>query len=367
MFSLTELEFLVSGIRSSPTLAEMPRRSLRDKGIDGPTAAHVVEEVHTPLNVAYVTFTTGSSAFQNIVGVTHPELDDRVEASRRALDICGLRGGQHMLVTYAPLVNVFSQAGLERHGLEWSFLARSHRDALLLALCQRKPDALLGESSFLRAALAQALDLGLREALPENLCLIAAGTPLDPELLPIAQKLGYAVHDLYGCQEFGWLTLDGVPLRDDISLVASPGGTDLREVVVGGLPMGDSFPCSEAGHLCNPEGKLLTYKRRRTHPEYEVVVKATTRGSADLIERTARTILRIKGRVVKVSKDLRLNADETELHLMPSLIPGEDVFDPDAAVVIRGRGATALFERMVEAQFAFQNNAKTDPAWIKRR
>lgn len=365
--SLSELEFLVSCIKSSPALDEMPRRGLLDKGIAGPTAAHVIEEVHTPLNVACLTFTTGSSAFQNIVGVTYQEMDDRAEASRRAFALCGVESGRHMLVTYAPLVNVFGKAALDRLGISWSFLARSHRDALLLALCQRQPDVLLGESSFLRVALTQAVELGLRDALPKTLCLVTAGTPLDLELLPVAQKLGYPVHDLYGCQEFGWLTLDGMPLRDDISLIASPIGQDFREVAVGGLPMGDSFPYSEQGHICNPAGKVLTYKRRRTHPEYEVIVKATTRGSADLIERTARTILRIKGRIVKVSRDLRLNADENELHLVPSFIPGEDAFRPDDVVVIRGQGATTLFDRMVEAQFAFQNNAKTDPTWIKQR
>ena len=26
----------------------------------------------------------------------------------------------------------------------------------------------------------------------------------------------------HGCQEFGWLILDGLPLREDISLVAAP-------------------------------------------------------------------------------------------------------------------------------------------------
>jgi len=367
MFSLSELEFLVSCTQSSPTLGEMPRRSLQDKGIAGPTAAHVIEEVHVPLNVAYLTFTTGSSAFQNIVGVTHQELDDRARASRRALDMCGVQTGQHMLVTYAPLVNVFGQAALVAHGVSWSFLLRSHRDALLLALCQRQPAVLLGESSFLRVTLSQAIELGMQAALPKGLCLITAGTPLDLELLPVAEKLGYVVHDLYGCQEFGWLTLDGVPLRDDITLIASPAGSDFREVAVGGLPMGDSFPWSEAGHICNPAGPVLTYKRRRTHPEYEVIVKATTRGSADLIERTARTILRIKGRVVKVSADLRLNAAENELHLIPSFIPGESAFNAEEVVVIRGSRATVLFDRMVEAQSAFQTSAKTDPTWIKRR
>jgi len=367
MISLDEMEFLVSCVRSSPTLEEMPRRRLQDKGINGPTAAHVIEEVHTPLNLAYLTFTTGSSAFQNIVGVTHEELAGRIAASCRALELCGVRAGQHMLVTYAPLVNVFPRAALIDYKVEWSFLARSHRDALLLALCKQKPDVLLGESSFLRVALGQALELGLREALPKTLCLIAAGTPLDLELLPVAEKLGYPVHDLYGCQEFGWLAVDGVPLRGDMTLIASPIGEEFREVAVGGLPMGDSFPYSEDGHLCNPAGRLQTYKRRRTQPEYEVIVTATTRGSADLIHRTARTILRIKGRNVKVSKYLKLNAAENELLLVPSFIPGEDSFDLKDAVVIHGQPATALFDCMVEAQSAFQTSAKTDPSWIKRR
>ncbi len=68
------LEWLVDAQQGIPTLAEMPRRTLSDKGIAGPTAAHVIEEIHTPLNLALVTFTTGSSAFQNIVGVTQNEL-----------------------------------------------------------------------------------------------------------------------------------------------------------------------------------------------------------------------------------------------------------------------------------------------------
>ena len=274
-----------------------------------------------------------------------------------------------MLVTYAPLVNVFGRAALVEHGIEWSFLARSHRDALLLALCQRKPNVLLGESSFLRVALgpgdgARAAGRPCRKAL----CLITAGTPLDLELLPVAEKLGYAVHDLYGCQEFGWLTLDGVPLRDDISLIASPIGDDFREVAVGGLPMGDSFPYSEQGHICNPAGPVLTYKRRRTHPEYEVIVKATTRGSADLIDRTARTILRIKGRIVKVSKDLRLNADGKRTASGAEFHPRRRQFRSQ-----RRRGdprrappppcSTVWWK----PNSAFQSNAKTDPTWIKRR
>lgn len=367
MLSLDELELLVSCVKSAPTLEEMPTRRLIDKGINGPTAAHVIEEVHTPLNVAYLSFTTGSSAFQNIVGVTYQELGARIAASRKALDWCGIHAGNRMLVTYAPLVNVFCRDALTQHGLEWSFLSRSSRDALLLALCKEKPDVLLGESSFLRVALSHAVELGLQSQLPSQLCIITAGTPLDLELLPVAEQLGYAVHDLYGCQEFGWLTLDGMPLRDDISLVTSPVGADFREVVVGGLPMGDSFPYSEDGHICNPAGRVLTYKRVRTHPEYEVVVKATTRISRELVERAARTILRIKGRIVKVSRDLRLGAPENELHLYPGNIPGESHDREVEPVVLRGATATQLFDCMIEAQSALQGNSKKDPAWIKGR
>lgn len=367
MLPLSELEFLVSSVKSAPLLEEMPTRRLVEKGIDGPTAAHVIEEIHTPLNFAYLSFTTGSSAFQNIVGVTYPELAERIEASRRAMRMCGIGAGQHMLVTYAPLVNVFCSAALKELGIEWSFLARSSRDALLLALCKKKPEVLLGESSFLRVTLSQAIELGLQAELPEKLCIITAGTPLDLDLLPLAQKLGYEVHDLYGCQEFGWLTLDGIPLRDDIRLISSPAGADFREVAVGGLPMGDSFPYSDEGHICNPDGHVLTYKRRRTHPEYEVVVKATTRGSRELIERTARTILRIKSRIVKVSKDLRLSAEENELHLVPSIVSGEEDHCQNNPVIIKGSEATRMFDRMVEAQSALQLSAKTDPTWIKRR
>lgn len=65
---ISTLEWLVQAQQGIPSFSEMPRRTLADKGIAGPTAAHVIEEIHTPLNLAMVTFTTGSSAFQNIVG-----------------------------------------------------------------------------------------------------------------------------------------------------------------------------------------------------------------------------------------------------------------------------------------------------------
>ena len=52
--------------------------------------------------------------------------------------------------------------------------------------------------------------MGVAEDLPKGVKLLTAGTPLDLELLPVAQELLQAeVHDLYGCQEIGWLAMDG--------------------------------------------------------------------------------------------------------------------------------------------------------------
>lgn len=104
---LQEISLLVEDFGSAPKLEEMPKRTLADKGIAGPTAAHVIEDVHTPLNLAYLTFTTGTSAFQNIVGVTYAELPARIRASVKILERAGLKRGDKLLVTYPPLVNVF--------------------------------------------------------------------------------------------------------------------------------------------------------------------------------------------------------------------------------------------------------------------
>ena len=49
---LAEIASMVKDFGSAPTFAEMPRKTLADKGIAGPTAAHTIEEVHTPLNLA---------------------------------------------------------------------------------------------------------------------------------------------------------------------------------------------------------------------------------------------------------------------------------------------------------------------------
>ena len=216
---LEELARLTEEFSTAPSLDAMPRRTLADKDVAGPTSAHVIEEIHTPLNFAYTTFTTGSTAFQNIVGVTWPELPERAAAGARALRRAGACPGDRVLLCYAPLGNVFSRGAFEGASVEPIFLPHSSRDAFLVALCREKPRVVVGESSFLRVALEDAKKLGIWEAIPEGVHLLCAGTPLDMELLPLAEECDIGVHDLYGCQEFGWLVMDGAPLRDDLTLV----------------------------------------------------------------------------------------------------------------------------------------------------
>lgn len=366
---IRELESMVDEFATAPTLETVDRRTLADKGIAGATAAHVIEEVHTPYNLAFLSFTTGSTAFQNIVGVTHAELQDRARASLQAFKLAEVAPDSHVLISYAPLVNVFPAAALKEFELSWNFPKRSSRDAFILSLCRDKPEVVLGESSFIRASLADASALGLREHIPRDVIVFTAGTTLDLDLLPVAEKFGWRVHDLYGCQEFGWLTLDGIPLRGDIELIASSRQAHFCELVVGGLPMGDSFPVSESGHVCRvngePPGKIITYRRQRTHPEYEVYVAATTLGSAETVERVARTILRIKGRVVKVRPDLKLDAPATVLELVPGVV-GRGLC-PDVAAEVTGPEKTRMFDLMAQAQQELQQTAKTDPTWHKTR
>ena len=362
---LQEISSLVREFGSAPTLDEMPRRTLQDKGIAGPTAAHTIEEVHTPLNLAYLTFTTGTSAFQNIVGVTYAELPERIAASFKILQAAGLVAGDELLITYPPLVNVFSGEALKKYGLKCSFLIRSSRDAFLAALYEKKPKAVLGESMFIKSALEDARNMGIVAELPKDLIILTAGTPLDLELLPLAKELLKAqVHDLYGCQEFGWLMMDGIPLRDDLEFVPVESDNkqrEMREVVVGGLPMGDSFPWSESGHVCNPLGKIITYRRERTYPEYEVVVTATKLAAAATLSRVARSILRIKGRIVRLSPKLQTNAPQTILQLI-----AQDGAANAKVFEISGPQKTLFFDTMVQAQLDYQQNSKADPVWTKR-
>ena len=362
---LKNLKEIVEEIDVAPTLEQMPRRTLVDKGVAGPTAAHVIEEIHAPFNLAYLSFTTGSTAFQNIVGVTHPEIADRCCAVERIMTLAKIEKGAHAVVTYAPLINVFPAQALRTQEMTWSFLKRSCRDAFVLALCEEQPKVILGESSFICATLVDAENLGFAELLPRDCIVLCAGTPLDLELLEIAERFSWTVHDLYGCQEFGWLTLDGIPLRDDISLIPSPLGDNYCELVVGGLPLADSFVVSESGHVCNKAGKIITYRRRRTEPEYEVYITATTFPTVETVSRTARGILRIKGRVVKISPNIKFNAPETELAYLPSVFFTGDIV-PSAVATISGTEKTRLFDSLIEAQIQFQGASKKDPTWVKK-
>ncbi|MGI5966383.1 hypothetical protein [Anaerotruncus rubiinfantis] len=339
---------------NGPLFSQMPHYTLEDKGIAGPTAAHRIEEVHTPLNLAYLTFTTGSSAFQNIVGVTHQELPARIAAGRQALALAGIAPQSRMVITYPPLVNVFTRQALERSGVFVSFIERPSRDALLVALLTQKPAAVIGESSFLRAALVDIRRLGFWNELPENLIFIAAGTVLDGQLQEeVAQIPGATLHDLYGCQEFGWLCLDGRPLREDITLWDSGRPDGRRHMIVGGLATGDCFLVKKAA-----EGlRVLTDTCLRTEEPPETILMATTAADRKTASRTARSILRIKGRIVRLLPDMRCKAGHTALLVALSGEP--------ASLTLDGPQATQLFDSLLEAQKAYQREDKTDPVWNK--
>lgn len=341
---------------TGPLLSEMPRRTLADKGIAGPTAAHVIEELHTPLNLAYVTFTTGTTAFQTPVGVTWQELTDRASAGVLALERCGVPRGAELLVTYPPLVNVFSRKAMEEYGVKVRFILRPSRDALLAELCCGER-FVVGESSFLRATLQDARRMGLSRELPERLVLIAAGTPLDSELVEEAARLPDArIHDLYGCQEFGWLALDGVPLRTDITLCRDPEDADRRHLLVGGLPTGDCFRLG--AHPLNPEGTICTNTKVRSALEIETTLLAGDVSSRETALRAARTILRIKSRTVRVSPDYVCGAERTRLAVGP---PGASPL-----LELEGPAATRMLDTLVQAQRQYQSQAKTDPIWRKK-
>lgn len=356
MDMIREMEQALLAFGSGPTLEEMPRNSLADKGIAGPTAAHRIEEIHTPLNLAYITCTTGTTAFQNIVGVTRQELPARIAAGILALQRCGLKPGDQIIITYPPLVNVFSRSALDEFGAEVHFIQRPSRDALLVSLCTLHPRAVIGESSFLRAAIEDARRLNIQDDLPRNLIFIAAGSPLDTELADaIAPLPGAVLHDLYGCQEFGWLALDGVPLRNDLILWDADGKKRQLHLLAGGIPTGDCFPAGR--HPLNAEGTIVTPCRIRMESEPETTILAAAAADRSTILRAVRTILRIKGRVLRVSPDLHCKAEATKLRVsMPST---------DFALTLQGPEETRLLDDLISAQCAYQREAKTDPVWNK--
>lgn len=354
MEQLSELRQMMLEYGSGPLFREMPRNSLMDKGIAGPTAAHRIEEIHTPLNLAYVTFTTGSSAFQNPVGVTHQELPARIAAGKLALERCGVRPGDAVVVTYPPLVNVFSHDALTQYGADIRFIQRPSRDALLVELCSGAR-CVVGESSFLRSTLQDARRLGLLAYFPRDLIFIAAGTPLDPALPEEVTRLpGATVHDLYGCQEFGWLTLDGVPLRKDI-LCGPEDENGLYPLIVGGIPTGDWFRLGR--HMLDSQGTICTHSRVRAPVDLETTLLAGFPASRDTALRTARTILRIKAKIVRVAADYQCGTETSAC-----------ISTPDKRLLIRvtGPDETQMLDDLTQAQMAYQREAKTDPIWNKR-
>ena len=350
MDKLTELKSFLSEFGTAPTLDEMERRSLRDKGIDGPTGAHVIEELHTPFNFAYITATTGTTAFQNLVGVTHQEIPGRIRAANRLFELASLQKGCKMLITYPPLVSVFSKAALDSLLVKTEFLLRSERAAFILAACEQKPDVVVGESSFLKAALTDARNMGFLDLFPKGITFLAAGTPLDPEFPETAETLVQGkVHDLYGCQEFGFLTLDGIPLRDDLTLLRWK--DDYYDLLVGGIPTGDCFPVS-----CT--GQILTHSRKRKDTDCEVTILQAPAQGIDTLLRLAKTILRIKARIIRIDPNAVLGADTTKI--LVSNPEGEQR-------ILKGPAETELFDSLLQAQAEYQATCKRDPAWLKGR
>ena len=340
---------------TGPLLSEMPRNTLEDKGIAGPTAAHRIEELHTPLNLAYVTFTTGSSAFQNMVGVTHQELPERIRAGKLALALCGVHPGDEIVVAYPPLVNVFCNQVFQEEQIRVRFLHRPSRDALLLELCSGA-GCVIGESSFLCATLQEIQKMGLQQAVSRGLTLIASGTPLRDALLEEAARFpGAVVHDLYGCQEFGWLALDGVPLRPDVQTFRDPQCEGWHHLIVGGLPTGDMVP--EGAHPLNPKGRICTPAIKRAGCELETVITAGTAGHIETMQKAARTILRIKSKLVYVSEEFQCGAPQTKLYIAPR--------GGKPQLHLRGPESTRLLDDLIAAQKMYQRMAKNDPVWSK--
>lgn len=357
---LEQLEEMVKKCGNSPLYQEMPKRGLEEKGMAGPTAAHMIEEIHTPLNIAATTYTTGTTAFQNLVGITHEEMPDRIRAGTLALEMAGLKRGEHVLITYPPLVNVFTKEALEQHGVTWSFPVRSGRDAFLAALCRERPRAVVGESSFIRASLEDSYKLGIHKEIPERVIILAVGTPLDLGLLEASEQFpGLEIHDLYGCQEFGWLVLDGKPLRTDIQII-SCGTEGYIQLSVGGLLTEDCFPVKKEGHLLDSGGTILTYGRKRITETWETVIIASKAMDLTTVERMAKSILRLKSKVVYVSRHIELGAPDTIVGLCSS-------HDRSHQIMICGPEATGYLDQMLEAQIRYQREKKNDPSWLKAR
>ncbi len=337
-----------------PTFEEMPRLDLQSKYQDGPTSAHFVEEMHTPNILAFTTFTTGSSALPNPVGVTHEELPTRQEAARRVLEFCGVPEEARLIVCYPPLVSLFTPEVLREWRLSPEFLRRPNRDQLLEALLQPEPLWLVGESSFLRVTLATVSKLGLNDRLPRQLALLAAGTPLDPDLSAEAEAIGARLHDLYGCQEFGWLAVDGIPVRDDLTLVpVSPDKKARLTLLVGGLPAGDSF--LRGRHPLNKEGIIVSPSCQRLNGLWETRILAANARDRLTLYWLVRSILRLKAKLVRVDPRVALEHSVTELVVTNG--------EPGVEYILKGPEQTRLFDELLAAQIRYQSRGKYSQSW----
>ena len=96
-----------------------------------------------------------------------------------------------------------------------------------------------------------------------------------------------------------------------------------------------------------------------------MVVVATTAHHQEIVERTARTIMRIKGRICRVSPKLQTLAEATHIQLIPGILP--DDASGSVPIDIIGPDATAQFDALLASQRELQQQGKNDPAWSKPR
>ena len=352
---LDRMEQELSAYGTGPLWEEMPRKSLENKIQNGPTAAHHIEEVHVPENYAYIACTTGSTAFQNLVAVTWEELPARIEAGVKALKMSGVPDGGKLLVTYPPLVAVFSEKAIENCHLEVSFIRRPVREAVLVSVIRDHPHAVIGESSFLRTVLEDAIRINIADQIPKDLILIAAGTPMDPALRDTAEKIGLSkVHDLYGCQEFGWISMDGQLLREDIFLMDGGREDGRKSLFVGGLPTGDCF------YTEKPEKKpvIRTETRLREEHDPEVYILSSTAASIETVYHTVKTILRTKARILRADEHTLCKQDETRIAVTYK--------KTGKKAILEGPHNTRLFDDILRAQILYQKSHRENPAWNKK-
>ena len=342
------------------TLAEMDRLSLENKGINGPVAVHKIEEIQTPDNFAFATFSTGTTALQNLIGVTHREIQDRCNASKRLFELSGINRGDSILFTYPPLVNLFPYKAIMDSGIKIQFLKRSSKTSLLSFLSSCNADCIIGESAFLCSAMRDADSLAMKDLFKCK--IIAAGTPLSADLAEECEKRGIELHDAYGCQEFGWLALDGIEVRNDISFMPVNSSGSLCEIIAGGLPTGDVMPVIDGGHFLSKKSKMATYRRKRSENESIVIIKESNVNSADTLSRTAKAVVRIKGKIISIASDVKVKSERTVLEIKKLC---GDVISSDNAFLISSKEKTALFDSILNAQLDYQGNHKFNELWNK--